>query len=69
MHGDCIYGDVEILYTPCGKILLELIKHGMIIEGVMKATGDENDFEILTWNLKIKNILNFLLFRPKMELF
>lgn len=60
MDGDVVYGSVELLDTPCGKILQSLVESGVKLGissrgvGSTKRTGEYNvvqdDFQLICWD-------------------
>ena len=58
--GDNVMGKIEILPTPAGNILKELIKHGVTVGVSSRGMGSleqrngmmevQNDFELLCWD-------------------
>jgi hypothetical protein len=60
MEGDTVYGLVELLDTPCGKILQSLVESGVKLGissrgvGSTKRQGDYNvvqdDFQLICWD-------------------
>lgn len=60
MDGDVVYGKVELLDTPCGKILQSLVESGVTLGissrgvGSTKKEGDrqvvQDDFQLICWD-------------------
>jgi hypothetical protein len=60
MDGDTVYGTVELLDTPCGKILQSLVEAGVTLGissrgvGSTKSEGDhqtvQDDFQLICWD-------------------
>ena len=60
MDGDIVYGTVELLDTPCGKILKSLVEAGVTLgissRGVGSTAGDgdyqrvQDDFQLICWD-------------------
>jgi hypothetical protein len=60
MDGDVVYGRVELLDTPCGKILQSLVESGVTLGissrgvGSTKKDGDrqvvQDDFQLICWD-------------------
>ena len=60
MEGDVVYGSVELLDTPCGKILQSLVESGVKLGissrgvGSTKRQGEYNvvqdDFQLICWD-------------------
>jgi len=60
MDGDVVYGTVELLDTPCGKILQSLVEAGVTLGissrgvGSTKSDGDyqtvQDDFQLICWD-------------------
>jgi hypothetical protein len=60
MEGDIVYGEVELLDTPCGKILQNLVEAGVTLgissRGVGSTTNDgdrqvvQDDFQLICWD-------------------
>ena len=60
MEGDVCYGSVELLDTPCGKILQSLVESGVTLGissrgvGSTKHEGDydvvQDDFQLICWD-------------------
>ena len=60
MEGDIVYGEVELLDTPCGKILQNLVEAGVTLGissrgvGSTKNDGDlqivQDDFQLICWD-------------------
>lgn len=60
MEGDICYGTVEILDTPCGKILQSLVEAGVTLGissrgvGSTRKSGDhqivQDDFQLICWD-------------------
>ena len=60
MEGDVVYGEVELLDTPCGKILQNLVEAGVTLgissRGVGSTTNDgdrqvvQDDFQLICWD-------------------
>ena len=60
MDGDICYGTVELLDTPCGKILQSLVESGVTLGissrgvGSTKTDGDlqvvQDDFQLICWD-------------------
>jgi hypothetical protein len=60
MDGDVVYGEVELLDTPCGKILQNLVDAGVTLgissRGVGSTTNDgdrqivQDDFQLICWD-------------------
>ena len=60
MEGDVVYGSVELLDTPCGKILQSLVESGVKLGissrgvGATKRQGEYNvvqdDFQLICWD-------------------
>ena len=60
MEGNIVYGTVEILYTPSGKILQSLVESGVTLGissrgvGSTKTQGDmqivQDDFQLICWD-------------------
>ena len=60
MDGDVCYGSVELLDTPCGKILQSLVESGVTLGissrgvGSTKSEGDhqivQDDFQLICWD-------------------
>jgi len=60
MEGDDVYGDVELLDTPAGKILQSLVESGVTLGissrgvGSTKRDGDrqivQEDFQLICWD-------------------
>lgn len=60
LEGNIVYGTVEILGTPCGKIIQELVKSGVKVGissralGSVKRVGDHNivqeDLQLICWD-------------------
>jgi len=61
MDGDVCYGNVELLDTPCGKILQSLVEAGVTLGissrgvGSTKRDGDiqvvQDDFQLVCWDV------------------
>lgn len=61
MDGDVCYGTVELLDTPCGKILQSLVESGVTLGissrgvGSTKRDGDsqvvQDDFQLICWDV------------------
>lgn len=61
MDGDVCYGTVELLDTPCGKILQSLVESGVTLGissrgvGSTKRDGDlqvvQDDFQLICWDM------------------
>ena len=61
MDGDVCYGTVELLDTPCGKILQNLVEAGVTLGissrgvGSTKRDGDvqvvQDDFQLICWDV------------------
>ena len=60
MEGDVCYGTVELLDTPCGKILQSLVESGVTLGissrgvGSTQREGDnqvvQDDFQLICWD-------------------
>ena len=60
MDGDIVYGTVELLDTPCGKILKSLVEAGVTLgissRGVGSTVGEgeyqkvQDDFQLICWD-------------------
>ena len=60
MEGDVCYGQVELLDTPCGKILQSLVESGVTLGissrgvGSTRSDGDydvvQDDFQLICWD-------------------
>ena len=60
MDGDVVYGEVELLDTPCGKILQNLVEAGVTLgissRGVGSTQNDgdrqvvQDDFQLICWD-------------------
>ena len=60
MEGDIVYGKVELLDTPCGKILKSLVEAGVTLgissRGVGSTSSDgeyqevQDDFQLICWD-------------------
>tara|TARA_Y100000593_G_C4267766_1_gene315723 strand:+ start:377 stop:988 length:612 start_codon:yes stop_codon:yes gene_type:complete len=60
MEGDIVYGNVELLDTPCGKILQNLVEAGVTLgissRGVGSTQNDgdrqvvQDDFQLICWD-------------------
>jgi hypothetical protein len=59
--GDDLVGDIEILETPCGKIVKELLNNGLDVRTSIRAIGtvDEewnvSDLKLITFDLIVDN--------------
>ena len=61
MDGDTVYGTVELLDTPCGQILQNLISAGVTLGissrgvGSTRKDGDldvvQDDFQLICWDI------------------
>ena len=78
-NGDDVVGQVEILNTPAGKILQELVKAGCTVGISSRGMGSvkqikedgtvavENDFELICWDFVSNPSTQGAFFRPTNE--